>query len=61
MVGLERFPKAVRPDGGGESLRNLLLRDLGGGRIQIGFAADTDFAGVLEWKGARYAFSMPEL
>ncbi len=55
-VGLDGFPKPVQPTGGGEDLRNLLLKDLGGGRIQIGFAAATDFTGVLEWKGARYEY-----
>jgi hypothetical protein len=60
-VGLDGFPKAVRPTGGGEDLRNLLLKDLGGGRIQIGFAADTDFVGLMEWKGSRYEYRTPEL
>lgn len=60
-VGLDGFPKPVQPTGGGEDLRNLLLKDLGGGRIQIGFAAATDFTGVLEWKGARYEYRQVDL
>jgi hypothetical protein len=59
-VGVERFPKAVKPVGGAENLRNLLLRDMGDGEIQIGFAARTDFVGFMVWKGSRYEYTMPD-
>ncbi|MCX6561928.1 MAG: hypothetical protein NTZ26_15645 [Candidatus Aminicenantes bacterium] len=59
-VGIERFPKAVKPVGGAENLRNLLLKNLGDGEIQVGFAARTDFVGFMVWKGSRYVYTMPD-